>query len=102
MIGPVFCGGCPLDTGALAGAGVLGAGVFGAGVFGAGVFGAGVFGAGVFGAGVFGPPAAPGAGFAAGAGGPGISLKYFNWKSETMSRFSETFAFNWNDASWGI
>src|SRR6185295_17203716 len=40
-------------------------------------------------------------GLAAGRGGGG-SLKYFNAKSETMSRFSDTFAFNWNDASCGI
>ena len=35
-------------------------------------------------------------------GGGGGSLRYFNAKSETMSCFSETFAFNWNDASCGI
>ena len=43
-------------------------------------------------------PALPG--FAGGGGG--ISLKYFNANSEMMSCFSDTFAFNWNDASWGI
>src|SRR5215213_4525312 len=35
-------------------------------------------------------------------GGNGGSLKYFNAKSETMSCFSESFAFNLNDASGGI
>lgn len=78
-IGPVVWGGWPLTTG------LLGAG--GAGV--PGFAAAPGFDAG----------AGPGCGVGvpclgvAGGGGGGISM-YFRGKSETMSRFSETFAFN--------
>ena len=37
----------------------------------------------------------------AAAGGGGGASMYFKAKSETMSRLSETFAFNWNDESCG-
>src|ERR1041384_6531590 len=37
-----------------------------------------------------------------GGGGGVTSLRYFKVKSETMSCLSETFAFNWNEASCGI
>ena len=37
---------------------------------------------------------APGFGIVAGGGGGGGDSTYFNAKSETMSRLSETFAFN--------
>src|ERR1041384_7603172 len=41
-------------------------------------------------------------GFTTGGGGGVTSLRYFKLKSERMLCLSETFAFNWNEASCGI
>ncbi len=82
MTGPAFCGGWPFATGVFGAVGDVFAGNPGFGAAPGLAAGPGVAADPGFRAGV------------TGAGGDGGVSRYFSTKSETMSRFSETFAFN--------